>query len=681
MPRAIGLGIGTAYGPFSAGGTTLPAATFTVVQEPLDHQTFQRDTLTGGGQSKGQGAVTVPEIDVTVGGTIYARCRSADDGTTILQAKWLAIEDASVADGPLDIPGVDARLGFFYLDLSGDGSTWTNGTVPIAMGMVGLLSGQSLMVRMFATQEDATTITGAGATVPANGRVFSSIEAGGDPTPSSWRQPDDATDDLPGAGVCELMNLLIAAAGVNVGIVSRAVGATAITEWLPGQTLGDELLDTADAGGGKYEFVWWYQGHTNSSISSPDQQADLTTLLSAIDAHNGFPSPVILISSIPNQSGYGNVETTRYAYYTWAVNNGAIPLVFNDLEMAADYVHPIQVGAMRQARHAYRALRPHLGLSHDDKGAVCGAATHASGSKDIVVPLTWASGATTQSAVGSPHTRIEVFAYGDRSSAKSYDGTTPFALDNTARAMTLKLASDPGQIGLEGIFRRDYSTTTDGSANNIYDDVTDGDGISTGRQLYMPPRLFRILPNRDLTTTGASYGPGGKFGNTMTAGYGTSPYGVFPTENYGMTLEFWHIINSTEGLSVLLSSSNLWIGVDTNTLKLSRGGSTADAGTLSTGSQHHIAFFFGDTNYGQVDLWIDGVAQAPISGGGYPTGSVLNVRHLGGSFTPTTQNISEIGITEGKKYPTGNFTPPSAASNGSTEVALYHLSDATNSAA
>ena len=118
-----------------AGGTASPPApptAFTMTQLAAANRIYQRDTTSGGGQGKGQGAVPVT-LNVTRGGPLYARCRSAADGTTIVQAPWIAMVLVTGAGGRT-IAGVDARLGWFYLDLSGDGTTWSLGTTPIGMG-------------------------------------------------------------------------------------------------------------------------------------------------------------------------------------------------------------------------------------------------------------------------------------------------------------------------------------------------------------------------------------------------------------------------------------------------------------------------------------------------------------------------------------------------------------------
>ena len=118
------------------GGSSAPAysAAFTLTQFPAydERRIYQRATVSGGTTGKGQGTVRVPISGATGAGTIGARIRS-EDGETILQGPWIAGE-IDEATSFIDISGVDARLGWFFVDLQGADGAWQLGTVKIGVG-------------------------------------------------------------------------------------------------------------------------------------------------------------------------------------------------------------------------------------------------------------------------------------------------------------------------------------------------------------------------------------------------------------------------------------------------------------------------------------------------------------------------------------------------------------------
>lgn len=167
-----------------------PPATFTMTQLALANRVYQRDTVTGGGQGFGSGAVVVI-LNVTGAGKIYARRRSAADGVTILQAPWLAVANSPVANGAVQIPGVDADNAYSYLDLSGDGVTWSNGTTPIRVAPLILIWGQSMAQSLF-IKRSTNTIASVGTVIQTNNYVFPSIDTGTNASPTAWALPSDA---------------------------------------------------------------------------------------------------------------------------------------------------------------------------------------------------------------------------------------------------------------------------------------------------------------------------------------------------------------------------------------------------------------------------------------------------------------------------------------------------------
>jgi hypothetical protein len=85
---------------------------------------------------------------VTVAGTIHARCSSGGVTRGDMQAEFVSTTIAATGAQTVQVSGVDARLGWFYLDILDSSGTWQNGTVLIGMGDLTLASGQSLAGRL-----------------------------------------------------------------------------------------------------------------------------------------------------------------------------------------------------------------------------------------------------------------------------------------------------------------------------------------------------------------------------------------------------------------------------------------------------------------------------------------------------------------------------------------------------
>lgn len=672
-----------------------------MTQIAFANQIFQRDTVSGGA---GQGAGTVPlTIRPYKTGNVFARTRKVSDGT-IDQAQWTAGTVASTASQTFSVAGVNARLGWFYLDLSQDGVTWALGTTPIGMGVLVVSAGQSLEVALFQKNSpgtDPVTITGAGATISDNVRIF--CNPGGANVPTSWAQSSDA-GSLSGAGAAELGYRLTQIANCNVGLVSVNQGGTQTSQWLSGQALNTALLSTMDLAGGKFEIVRWHNGHSDAAnnVSDKTYQANLTSIFGNMVAHNGFASPQKMVTSIANFSGTGfgltwQKEVIRRASYNWAVANGAIVSMFNDLPLLSDGTHETNAGSVTLARHIYRALRPYFGAAHNDNGITLGAATHAAGSPNIVIPYSLPSGATTLVPAGDPSKIFKVFQGGDRASPLAFDATTPFAFDNVAKTITLKLAADPGQVPLSILPFGVNDAVANGSTNNIYDDLTDGDGITVGREMLFTPNPILIGGNRNLTGGGTPTYGAGKFGNTLTQGYGTIAAPATPGIGTGLTIDFWFkvITSDSSTLRTLFGSlAGIELGVQgTNlVLKTDTAANVTFTAVATVGSWQHgrIVLEPGLIANPDVKLYVDGTQRSSSGPASFFTSWVANnlwairkASNSGFSDAAATELIDEIAIFQGALN-TANFTPPTAAwvGNEANLVALYHLDgDLTNSAA
>lgn len=681
----IGISIGIDAGRATSVPPPAPAS-FAMTQLAQPNRVYQRDTLSGGGEDKGQGSIAVT-LDVTEGGALYARCRSAADGSTIVQAPWLAIASVPAGKRTHVVAGVNARRGWFFLDLSGDGSNWVAGTTPVGMGVLGLLAGQSLASRLLRSYGDPTTIAGAGASIPADGRCFAVVDtqvAQGDAgiVPTAWEQPADA-GALTGAGAAELLTRLIALAGVNVGLAAKTEGQTEIAQWQAGQPLGDALLATMAAAGGAFEFLIWYQGHGDTDKVFSYYQAQLSTLLAGLTAANAFAAPVRLIASIPNinSDDWGSTagkEALRRASHDWAVAEGAIPVMMSDLQMGSDGVHPTQAGSVTQADHFYRALRPHFGASHGDDGAVLGVPAVGTDRRVITVPFTLAPGASALLTRGAPASRFKVYRRGDRSAALPLDAQAPLAIDNAARTITLRLADDPGLVPLDILPFGTRDPDNDGSASLIFDDLVDGDGLTRGRQLYPSVEPLRVTMAQDLVLTDPVYGPG-RFGTTLTGGYGITPALVMPSMAEGYTLEAWMRVTVPDPSTAVFvgAQATAWIAAEGNDLKLQigSGGVQSFAGLLDTNSWHHVAVVVEAPGlaYG---VFFDGRQIASGAMTGYAATVRLGIRMFGGvdGYALTTQDVDEVALFRGARY-LSDFAVPTAPYRGDEPgmVGLWHL--------
>lgn len=674
-----------------------PAA-FTMTQLAQPNRIYQRQTISGGGQGAGTGTIPL-SINVSTSGALYARIRS-DDGTTILQPAYLLNSSVATGAQTINVTGIDARVGWFYVDLSGDKTTWTNGTTPVGMGVLGVIAGQSLSVRIFRKYTDATNIVAAGATISPYTRIWGTADGNG-AQPSAWVLPDDASPtNMTGAGAAQLMSKLVGVAGCNVGLVTQTQGATAIAAWLPGQTLGNALLSTMASAGGAFEFVYWFQGHSDSSGATPNQtyKDRLTTLFNAIGAANNYPSPVKLISSIPNinSTSWGTLlqkEALRTASYEWALANGAIPVVMSDLSMISDGIHQDQAGSIRTGQHVYRALRPHFRAAHGDQGITLGQPTISDVS--ITIPYTLPPGATAPVTSGAPQSLFKVYTAADRTTQLALDATTPFTIDNVAKTFTIKLASAPGNVPIQIVPLGANDVANDGSTNNIYDDVLDSDGITYGRGIFASPRAMKIYPttSRNLTAGGnPTYGTG-KFGNTATAGYGTVTIPAQPGLQTGFTVECWLNVMDAPNARVYFGVGGMhgcWLGHQGNDLKVQVGSTAISTftGVLPSNTWKHIAVTM-DGNGTVATIWLDGVQLGTIATArtGYVVYDGSNgwgIRRFGANTTydMTTALIDEVALFEGVRY-TGTFTPPTNPYVGNEDglVALFHLDGDFNNSA
>jgi hypothetical protein len=534
----------------SRAAAAIPSATFTMTQLPDAKRIYQRIIQTGGGQSKGYGTIPVT-ISVTVAGAVYARIRSFADGLTILQAPWLVNANVGVgASQVLNVTGVDARLGWFYVDLSGDGVTWTNGTTQTGMGALFGFAGQSLTARLFGRQDgQVATYASLGITPNANSSVLATYNESNAYMPTvatmPWQTPGDVGDGLGpnSVGVGEFLNRMITMLGINCGATGHSQGGVSIATFFTGQSNWTQLSAVLARAGGAFEAFFWGQGHSDSAYGLPGQVYSdcLTTLFSQITAANTFSGYKKFVWTIPaiGSASWGTpweYNHIRKGAADWCAANSATYVHMYDFAQV-DTIHESQAGAVTMARHMYRATR----AGYSQTGGI-GPQPVSATRVGTTITLTLSDvGQTTLSLVGTPANRIFVFATG-RVNTMAAPNNNRFPVSNVVvtnkTTLTITLANDPGDAHVLDMYLYYPAGPANGTTDNIYDDRLDGDGITTGRIVQANPVPITIAaPNPggatnappsgfvaatspfNMTETSTTYAAGAAgFGNEMTGG-------------------------------------------------------------------------------------------------------------------------------------------------------------------
>lgn len=697
----MGLGLWLGHNPAVSGGAPASPATFTMTQLADANRVYQRSSSTGGGQSKGTGTIPVT-INATVAGTVYARCR-ASDGTTVLQNWFLATTLGATGSQTAQIAGVDARLGWFFLDLCGDAGVATirSGTTLVGMGRVVAVSGQSLAVRMFGRQ-DGETATNAtlGVSINANSSCAASyFDTNQYPTnhgdPVTWATPVDG-GNYNSTFCAEYLNRVVTAAGVNCALVGHAQGATSITTYIPAGSQNTELRQRLDGAGGFEAFIWM-QGHTDAAagMSQATYQGHLDTLFTDITAHNAVKGSSYekYIATMPNigTDAWGTPldrVPIRAAGRAWAAANSGTAVDVMDLKLVADTVHESQAGAITLARHFYRASRPSLGLSHNDNGP---AFTGSRSGATITLTPTFSSGGSALSAAGTPNNRVSISTKGGYARMP----VTSFTVNSGNIVIVLTdtpAANDPLDIS----FDHRNAPSADGTADMIYDDGTDGEsGMTVGRAInptFLNPIVIAApTPSLGPTLTGhsVSYASGASgFGNCLSAGYATAGSTIgddaWPYSNiYTVECKFF-ISAAPSTIGVMFSGAGGWLGIGTDRKLTGSAGVGSLTGTTaaSTGAWHHVRITSDGVN---AKLYLDGTLEATVGATVTPGTSVFTIGGLGGASFQFSSIAATALLDEYASFTTalntGSFTPPVSAYTGSESnlYALYHLNSALTS--
>jgi len=674
----------------------------------------QRLTTTGGGQSRGQGVIRVALSGATAG-TVGARIRS-DDGSSILQPEW---EAATIADGAsfVDISGVDARLGWFFVDLKGADGSWQLGTVKVGMGALFGFAGQSLTVRLFGRQDSQTaTYASLGITPSANSAVLASYNDSNayQPTVSSapWQTPADGTNGTGhnAVGIGVFLNTMISLLGINCGAFGHSQGGVSLSSFVSGQANWTRLNDYITRIGGAFEGFVWGQGHGDSIYGCPPNAyaGGLTTIFNQVTAANGFSGYGKYVWTIPaiNSSNWGTpyqYNRVRKGALDWCAANSATYVHMNDVALV-DNVHETQAGSQTMGQHIACALRSRYGASSG-----IGPAPVSATRSGTTITLTLSDvGQTSLNLVGTAGNRIFVFAKNRFDREGNTDNRFPVSSVTVTNKTTLSiaLANDPGDGHELDLFIYWGNGPSNATTDNIYDNRTD-DGLAVGRQaqanfdpiqiaapspggtVNAPPSGFvaNVSPF-DMVPSSATYGAGASgFGNEMTGGTAQAANAKTPAF-LPITVEGFFTCPTIPGATAVMfggfgPAGGHFLGINTSGKVIAGSGSAVGATTLVAGKRYHVAYQAGpngraifltnitDAGAGVRDYFAAGAQTTTIGT------SRFSLRNHNAGSTLTSGAIDEWAVFNSERYADAtayNANKPTAPFTGTEAdlVALYH---------
>jgi hypothetical protein len=707
---------------------TAPAGVTVTITTQLDaNRIIQRTSTTGGGQGKGQASVPMA-LSFTGTQPIYCRRRSTD-GTTILQAPWLA--NASATTGTVTLSGIDVPAinaagtgpvntgdGWFFLDVAtASGGPWTNGTSQVTAGRLVMISGQSLAVRMICHQEDTTnTNASLGITIsPYASLLYTYNEARAYlPTISTmpWAPPADG-GNYDGTFAAEFTRRQIQQFRCPTGIIGHARGAQPLRVFLvttgnSGAEATTYLAPVIARAGGAFESCIWYQGHTEATYGTPaggyaTALGQLFTYFASLNSLGSFTKYVGTIPNI-NASNWGTPFARRWIRQgaeQWATGGGGVHVPINDLAQA-DGIHQNQIGNLVMAQHFARATRAESSLRGDAGPAF----VSASRSGQVITATFSDVGQGTLVLTGTPGDRIYVFPKGRYDTRTTSNNRFPVSSVSVTNKTTLSitLANDPGDAQALDIWfywPNDLAAVSP-STSNIRDDITDGDGITVGRQIVPnnsrytiaapgstttnapPSGLIAASSQFTMTETSTTYGSQEQtgFNGTLSGGYGISA-GVWSTY-YPLTVEFWFTAPSSapSATQYIVGGIPNFISLRTD-MKLGFGSITSTA--MTAGHRYHFACQLTLTGHAIYMTDITAAGSGTLVGSDttaassstVPAGTNLSIRYLNGTgnLTQAGATVDEVAIFDYLRYSGSSYTAPTAPFTGLEPgiVALYHL--------
>ena len=152
---------------------------------------------------------------------------------------------------------IPARLGWYLIDLrvNGDSTTTATTNAGIGVGEVVAAAGQSLVTDFWSTAAsyDTSTLASLGVVASPYGSALASWDGAALPgATTAWEVPSD-TGSYRSTFAAEFLRLVVAAAGVNAGLIGCGHSGTDIsTYWLPGMTDFLRLSSLLSTAGGKF---------------------------------------------------------------------------------------------------------------------------------------------------------------------------------------------------------------------------------------------------------------------------------------------------------------------------------------------------------------------------------------------------------------------------------------------
>jgi hypothetical protein len=701
---------------------TAPAGVTVTITTQLDaNRIIQRTTTTGGGQGKGQASVPMA-LSFTGTQPIYCRRRSTD-GTTILQAPWLA--NASATTGTVTLSGIDVPAinaagtgpvntgdGWFFLDVAtASGGPWTNGANQVTAGRLTMITGQSLAVRMIGRQDSQTaTNASLGVTVSPYTSLLATYNDPGrayQPTISTmpWAPPADG-GNYDSTFAAEFTRRQVQQFRCPSGIIGHSHSSQTLAQFVTGTDATTWLAPVIARAGGAFESCIWYQGHADASNACPPggYSQGLTQLFAYFATLNSLSSFTKYIGTIPNIANalWGGPWTRhwiRAGAEAYCTANGVQHVAINDIDQA-DGVHQSQVGAVTMAQHFARATRTELSL-RGDAGPALVSATRSG----AVITATFSDvGQGNLVLTGTPGDRIFVFPKGRVDKYNTTNNRFPVSSVSVTNKTTLSitLANDPGDAHVLDmwIYWPNDLSSASATGSNIRDDITDGDGITVGRQVVpnntrltiaapgstttnAPPGGFVAATSQfTMTETTTTYGSQEQtgFNGTLSGGSATTTANKWPVYN-PYTVEFWFTAPSSapSATQYVIGGMGNFIALRTD-FKIGFNGTT---GALTAGHRYHVACQAGPAGHSiyMTDITAAGsgtrVYTDATASTALPATTTLSLRQLGASgfLTQAGATLDEVAIWDYLRYSGTTYTAPTAPFTGLEPgiVALYHL--------
>ena len=257
---------------------------------------------------------------------------------------WQVIDNAP-SGGAFSGSLVDVVGGWYDIEVKTfDGATQVGAATVerIGVGEVFITAGQSNSANHGSPQQQ-----------PSDDRVSAATSV----SATTWQHASDPQPIATGGGGSpwpQLGDLIAAAYDVPVGFVSVGVGATSVSQWLPGSSNYDTRLRAAiqALGPDGFRSVLWHQGESDSlaGTSAGDYAARLQQIIaqSRIDAGFDVPWGVALASYHPGSSSANEAQVIagqqQVIAADWLVFEGAFTDDFHLNGWLSDSVHFNQTG-------------------------------------------------------------------------------------------------------------------------------------------------------------------------------------------------------------------------------------------------------------------------------------------------------------------------------------------------